>query len=93
MDDAKKLLARVEFNLISPTPLMGSALDLTQLIEDELVIHELRRMGHNSEIVSKQFYLLLSLGDASGYVTEERIPQRWAKHRTLENHVIQSHFF
>jgi hypothetical protein len=72
---------------------MGSALDLTQLIEDELVIHELRRMGHNSEIVSKQFYLLLSLGDASGYVTEERIPQRWAKHRTLENHIYQKHGF
>ena len=75
MDNAKEFFARIELDLILATPLMGSALNLTQLLEYEFLIHELRRMGHNSKVVSKQFDLLLSLRHASGYVTEERIPQ------------------
>jgi hypothetical protein len=46
-----------------PTPLLGSVWNLTQFREYETFVHQLTRIGHNNKDVSKQFDLLLILGD------------------------------
>ena len=91
MQDVDASLRWIKTNSIVLPPFMGPMLRLTEASSQDIAGNVDRAMRVDLEIVSKNLCLLLSFRDACCYIRKKSIPETWAQHGTLINHIGQEH--